>query len=165
MSTRPIPNHLAERFDVISDAIAKRLQLVLDYGGYRREVCPHSIGWKGDHLSCFAWQFGGRSAHGLPPGGQWRCLHVETMRNVTSRPGEWHTGRLDPQTSPCIDDYVAYVGFPIGTGAPLPATEGTIDALISQRIEDAIAPLVRRIEDLEWQLQARSSKEEGDSEF
>lgn len=154
MSSRTFPSHIVARVETIAHAIANRHQLVFGYGGYQREVCPHSLGWKGDSLSCFAWQFGGRSARGLPPGGQWRCLHVDRMRDLNERAGEWHSGKLDPQTSPCIDEYVAYVGFPIGTGTHISPPEGSLDALIAQRIDAAIEPLVRRIEELEWEIEA-----------
>jgi hypothetical protein len=154
MTTRTVPPDLVERFETIRDAISNRLQVVLMYGGLRREICPHSLGWKGDHLSCFAYQFGGGSRQPLPPGGQWRCLHLHSMSGLTTREGEWHTGPVDPQTSPCIDDYEAYVGYPIGMGSRAVAPAGSLDALIRQRIEEALDPLIRRIEDLEWEIES-----------
>jgi len=161
MSSRPVPAHLLDIFDTLVFAIANRRQVVLRYGGLRREVCPHSLGWKGDHLSCFAYQFGGRSRRPLPKGGQWRCFHLHSMSELAVREGEWHTGPIDPQSSSCVDDFVAYVGFPSGVEeqewTPLDASivaalqpiAETMDTLVVQHIGEAIAPLEARIAHLE----------------
>jgi hypothetical protein len=160
MSSRTVPPHLTRLFETVKYAIAHRRQLVMMYGGYRREVCPHSLGWKNDRLSCFAYQFAGGSRQKLPPGGQWRCLHLHSMSEVQVQEGDWHTGPIDPQSSSCVDDFEAYVGFPEMTGmasddlnpaliAFLTPLAESMDTLIAQRIDEALAPLLKRIEALE----------------
>lgn len=162
MSTREVPAHLGELFEAIKYAITNRRQLVLMYGGLRREVCPHSLGWKNDRLACFAFQFAGGSRQPLPPNGQWRCLHLHSMSEVSVREGDWHTGPIDPQSSSCIDDFEAYVGFPIGFSDLQEGYSESIVALIAQRVDDAIEPLVQRIEELERQAHRhRTSREPG----
>jgi hypothetical protein len=164
MSSRTIPPHLVELFETVKFAIAHRRQLILMYGGFRREVCPHSLGWKNDHLSCFAYQFAGGSRKALPPGGQWRCLHLHSMSEVRTQEGEWHTGPIDPQSSSCVDEFEAYVGFPEMAGMAIdedinpaliealtPLAE-SMDSLITHRIDEALAPLRRRIDVLEREI-------------
>jgi len=171
---RTVPPHLRDLFDTIRYAIAHRHQVVLMYGGLRREVCPHSLGWKGDTLSCFAYQFGGESRQPLPRGGQWRCLHLHSMSEVIVREGDWHTGPIDPQRSSCVDQFEAYVGYPeaIPGGFDDSATDpvlgdaysplvSALESVIGWRIDEALAPLHRRIEALERELRAnRGAPEE-----
>jgi hypothetical protein len=175
MSSRTVPPHLVDIYDTIKSAIVNRRQLIVMYGGLRREVCPHSLGWKGDHLACFAFQFGGFSRQPLPPKGQWRCLHLHQMSQLQVREGEWHTGPIDPQSSSCIDEFDAYVGFPQGAkeldqdpdvspetvAALLPLVE-SLDGVIVEHIEDALQPLRLRIEELERQL-ARLREDHSDA--
>lgn len=165
MSTRTVPEPFRDLFRTITYAIAHRQQVVLMYGGLRREVCPHSLGWKGDTLSCFAYQFGGESRQPLPRGGQWRCLHLHSMSEVIVREGDWHTGPVDPQRSSCVDQFAAYVGFPeaIPGGFDDSSTDpvlgdaysplvDALESVIGWRIDEALAPLQRRIEALEHAL-------------
>lgn len=88
-------------YQMIRAAIQNRQQIICDYQGYEREICPHSIGLNklsGEQFLGF--QFAGGSSKGLPPGGQWRCLEIAQLSNVRARDGAWHTGdsHLRPQT-------------------------------------------------------------------
>ena len=168
MSSRTVPPHLVDLFETVKYAISHRRQLILMYGGFRREVCPHSLGWKNDRLSCFAFQFAGGSRQALPPRGQWRCLHLHSMSEVRTQEGEWHTGPIDPQSSSCVDEFEAYVGFPDMVGLAIddeinpaliealtPLAE-SMDSLITHRINEALAPLLERIEALEQEIRRRN---------
>lgn len=165
MTSRTVPLHLVDLFEIITSAIVNKRQLILMYGGFRREVCPHSLGWKGDHLSCFAFQFAGGSRQPLPRNGQWRCLHLRSMSEVRIQDGEWHTGPIDPQRSSCVDDFEAYVGFPESRSGflddpdldpvlveALRPVAASLDMLIVQQIDAAVAPILARLEDLEVEL-------------
>jgi len=79
-------------YELIKQAILSRQQVIATYDGHRREMCPHVLGKskKGDRQALF-YQFGGRSSSGLPPCGEWRCIPISGLSNVSVREGEWHT--------------------------------------------------------------------------
>jgi hypothetical protein len=79
-------------------------QITCTYHGYYRELCPHVLGTKRGAEQALAFQFGGQSSSGLPPGGEWRCLKLNEVEGATMREGPWHTdhSHLKPQT--CIDE-------------------------------------------------------------
>ena len=104
-----IPPALEAVAHTVREAIREKRQLLFTYDGYQRVACPHSLGWKGERLTCFAWQFLGGSASGLDPGGEWRCLFVDRMEAVTSRKGFWHTGSEVHLNATCIDVFLASV--------------------------------------------------------
>lgn len=74
------------------------------YQGRYREICVHTIGYKSGHEKVLAFQFGGDSSKGLPPGGEWRCMFVAQISDVGTSDGPWHTrdDHLRPQT--CVDE-------------------------------------------------------------
>lgn len=95
----------SENYRIIRAAMEARQQIVCEYQGYERLLCPHCIGYgKNGGEQMLAFQFAGGSSKGLPPGGQWRCMDVRQMRSVQAREGEWHTGprHLAPQT--CVKE-------------------------------------------------------------
>jgi len=102
-----MPNPL----DVIVNAIQNKLVVTATYQGYQRIMCPHVIGYKDGVLNALFFQFAGGSKSGLPPGGQWRCVHVDELGNVTAAPGEWHTGPDHSQPQTCVDDVIAEVAY------------------------------------------------------
>jgi hypothetical protein len=84
-------------------AIAERKQVTCIYHGYYREACPHVLGWKGGHPHILAYQFGGRSSTGLPPGGEWCWLDIWQVQDARLRDGPWHTGQSQKQPESCVD--------------------------------------------------------------
>ena len=97
--------------DLIVQAIQKRWVVTAMYQGYERIMCPHVIGYKKGELNALFFQFAGGSKSGLPPGGQWRCVHVAELSNVSAGPGEWHTGLSHTQPQTCVDQVIASVGI------------------------------------------------------
>jgi hypothetical protein len=91
-----------ERYSIVRRAILDRQQIVATYHGHRREMCPHVIGTKDGSERALFFQFAGSSASGLPSGGEWRCIPIDGLTDVSSRPGRWHSA---PQTRPqtCIE--------------------------------------------------------------
>ena len=79
-------------YGVLKHAIINRQQVICDYDGHRREICPHVIGTKDGREQVLSFQFGGSSSSGLPPEGQWRCMVVERIINASAQEGVWHTG-------------------------------------------------------------------------
>jgi hypothetical protein len=97
--------------EIIVEAIHKRLIVTAMYQGYQRVMCPHVIGYKDGVLNCLFFQFAGGSRSGLPPGGQWRCVHVNQLSNVSAAPGEWHTRDDHSEPQRCVDNIIAEVSY------------------------------------------------------
>ena len=91
-------------YQLFRSAIAAEQQVVCNYQGHRREVCPHIIGTNKDGAEVvLAWQFGGTSSQGkLPPGGQWRCLLLRNVTHATARDGDWRSGGDHRTTQTCV---------------------------------------------------------------
>lgn len=94
----------SNQYSAIRAAMQNRLQVTCVYQGRYREICPHTLGYKGGQEKVLAFQFAGESSKGLPPEGEWRCMFVEQIEQITTREGPWHTrdDHLRPQT--CVDD-------------------------------------------------------------
>ena len=93
-----------ETYARLRQAIQEKRQVVARYDGAVREFCPHALGTKRGERHVLAYQFGGESASGLPPGGEWRCLAVDELADVEVRAGEWHSAPnvFNPQS--CLDE-------------------------------------------------------------
>jgi hypothetical protein len=90
--------------DLLYQAIGEKKQVIADYDGYHREMCPHVLGWKNGVRHVFSYQFAGGSSQGLPPEGQWKCMDVDGLSNVSLREGPWHTGtRKTDKPQSCVD--------------------------------------------------------------
>ena len=98
-------------YDVFRQAILSKQQVVCDYAGYQREVCPHVIGTKNGKPQVLTWQFAGGSNSGLPPGGMWRCMEISKVSNAQARPGDWHTGGQHTQPQTCVDQVDVEVAY------------------------------------------------------
>ena len=97
--------------DLIVAAILQKLNVVAMYQGYERIMCPHVVGYKGDRLNALFFQYAGGSKSGLPPGGQWRCIHLDQLTNVRTMAGEWHTGPDHGRPQSCVDQIIAEVAY------------------------------------------------------
>jgi hypothetical protein len=91
-------------YERIKQAIERKEQVVAEYDGAPREFSPHVLGRKDGRSHVLVYQFGGHSSAGRPVRGEWRCLDVAKLRNVTTRPGPWHTAAniFNPQS--CLDE-------------------------------------------------------------
>ena len=95
---------MTEVYELLREAIINKDQVVCEYQGYQREICPHVIGTKEGKRQMLAYQFGGHSSRGLPPGGAWRCMVVDEITNAVSIPSdEWHTGDRHTKRQTCVD--------------------------------------------------------------
>jgi len=91
-------------YDLLYLAIKDRKQIIVEYDGYHREMCPHVLGWKGGVRHVLSFQFAGDSSQGLPPEGQWKCMDVDGLSGVVLRDGPWHTGtRKTSKPQSCVD--------------------------------------------------------------
>ncbi|ANW02037.1 hypothetical protein [Bradyrhizobium icense] len=89
-------------YPLFRNAILGEQQVVCDYGGRSRELCPHIIGTnkRGEEV-VLAWQFAGESSGPLP---QWRCLKLANVSNARARSGRWHEGGSHRTTQTCVSD-------------------------------------------------------------
>lgn len=89
MSDEPMPS---ATYDLFVQAMAERKQILCTYGGYPRQPCPIILGHSQGQERALTYQFGGDSASGLPPRGDWKCLFLARVSNVQLGDGPWHTG-------------------------------------------------------------------------
>jgi uncharacterized protein len=90
-------------FQLFHRAILERKQVLCRYKGHRRELCPHILGHTKGVEAVLAYQFGGGSAGGLPPGGEWRCLYLSDVEDVALREGPWRSGTQHRTKQKCVD--------------------------------------------------------------
>jgi len=94
----------SETYRLFERAMRQRKQIVCDYGGYRRELCPIILGHKANgEEAALTFQFAGDSGSGLPRGGEWRCLLLSRASGVRLRDGPWRTGASHRQPQSCVD--------------------------------------------------------------
>ena len=61
-----------------------------------------------------AFQFAGGSSRPLPPGGQWRCLTLAEVTEVTLRDGPWRDGNEHGTRQSCV----AEVDYDVNPASP-----------------------------------------------
>lgn len=99
---RPAPP--MNSYELIREAILNKQQVVATYRGHRRAMCPHVLGIKGFTRHALFYQFGGTSEHWLPTAGEWRCMDIDHLLDLTVREGQWHTrDDYDEQRQTCVD--------------------------------------------------------------
>lgn len=91
-------------YKTIYTAILALKPIAFDYKGHRRYACPHVLGQKKGLEKLLAYQYGGGSSSGLPPGGEWRCAFVSDIRNVEIIDGGWCSGANHSRPQTCVDD-------------------------------------------------------------
>lgn len=93
-------------YEILRDAIINKKQIVAEYKGYTREMCPHALGTKNGKQQCLFYQFGGGSSQGpVRPGSDqnWRCIPVDGLEDVEVREGEFFTSGNHSKAQTCID--------------------------------------------------------------
>lgn len=97
---------MASNYDLIRAAIQNKQQVFATYGGHVRELCPHVIGTKNGSPRALFYQFGGSSSsESITPGspGNWRCLPIEGLSNISIREGQWYSGQNHSRPQTCVD--------------------------------------------------------------
>lgn len=90
-------------YDTIRGAMNNRQQVFCSYQGHRREVCLHALGWgKQGEEKTIGFQFGGGSSQGLPPGGDWKCMDIAQMLDISVQDGSWHTRDQYSRQQTCV---------------------------------------------------------------
>lgn len=113
-----------DAYTILAEAINTKQQVVARYHDEERIFSPHALGTKRGVAHVLVYQFAGGSHTGLPPGGEWRCLNVDELREIRLQPGPWRTAEnvFNPQT--CLDD-VEVVADPLPPRTTAPSREGT----------------------------------------
>ena len=94
-------------YSLLYQAIEEKKQVIAMYDGYLREMCPHVLGSKDGVRHVLSFQFAGNSSQGFPAGGQWKCMDVDGLSNLSLREGLWFTGpRETGNPQPCV--YIAH---------------------------------------------------------
>ena len=93
-----------DAYELIAEAIRTKQQVNARYLGAERVFSPHALGTKHGTPHVLVYQFAGESRSGIPEGGEWRCLNLADLEDVTLRPGPWHSAAnvFNPQT--CLDE-------------------------------------------------------------
>jgi hypothetical protein len=89
-------------YALVLRAIEQRRQVHATYDGHRRRMCPHVIGTREGQPRALFFQFDGSSGRGLPAGGDWRCLPLAGLTEVSIHDGPWHT-RAHSEPQRCVD--------------------------------------------------------------
>lgn len=89
--------------ELLREAIAEKRRVEAFFGGYRRGLCPHVLGTKDGELRVLCFQYAGGSSRGLAVGGDWRCLSLAGLSQVSTVDGPWRTKPHSRRQS-CIDD-------------------------------------------------------------
>jgi len=89
--------------ELLSEAITEKRCIEAAFGGHRRGLCPHVLGTKGGEPRVLCFQYAGGSSRGLAPGGDWRCLPLAGLSQVSIVDGRWRT-RPHSQPQHCIEE-------------------------------------------------------------
>lgn len=89
-------------YQIFREAILRMKQVTCVYRGLRREVCPHTLGYTAGHEQALTFQFAGQSASGFPPGGEWRCMILDEVRDAAIKDGPWHTANTHGRPQTCV---------------------------------------------------------------
>jgi DNA-binding transcriptional regulator YiaG len=93
----PSPSYL-----LFAQAIVEGKQIRCTYHGLRRELCPIILGHSQGEEKALTYQFGGESESRLPPGGAWKCLFLEKVRDVQLREGPLYAGDSHTLRQGCV---------------------------------------------------------------
>ena len=69
-------------YDLFRAAMLGEKAVACVYDGHPRVVCPLILGRTNGEEKVLAFQVGGTSRSGLPPGGEWRCLTLARQRRA-----------------------------------------------------------------------------------
>ncbi len=90
-------------YRLFAEAMAERKQILCTYNGRRRALCPVILGHSQGQEKALTYQFGGDSAKGLRPGGEWRCLWLAKIGDARLRDGPWHAGDSHRRPQGCVE--------------------------------------------------------------
>jgi hypothetical protein len=93
----------SDTYQLFEQAMVERKQILCEYEGYPREICPIIFGHSRGEEKSLTYQFGGRGRSALPPGGQWKCLWLFKVSNPRLRSGSWYSGDSHVRSQTCVE--------------------------------------------------------------
>lgn len=95
-------------YEIVRQAILKKMIVIAWYDGYERIMCPHVLGTKKGRPQALFYQFGGGSRSGLSADSSpdnWRCLSLDQLTQVRSEEaqGNWHSAPDESRPTTCVD--------------------------------------------------------------
>ena len=92
-----------DAYALVRRAMVERKQVHALVDGNPRRLCPHVLGRRDGEPRALFFQFGGYSSRGLKPGGDWRCIPLHRLAQVTLHDSRWHT---TPHSRPqrCVNE-------------------------------------------------------------
>lgn len=94
---------MVTNYAFIKQAIKDKCSLDITYDGYNKKISPHILGYdESGEPKMFCFQYAGQSKKPLPVGGQWRCLFVSHIKNISQNDDKWHTKSADLTSNACV---------------------------------------------------------------
>lgn len=92
-------------YQLLLQSLNERKPCYALYDNLPRYICPHVIGWKGTEEQVLCWQYAGQSSQPLPTQGQWKCLTVSKLSQLSIIDEPWHYGEKGKTGTPtfCVD--------------------------------------------------------------
>ena len=88
-------------YELMADALTSRRQVLCDYDGYPRELCPVVLGHSKGEEKALTFQFDGTGSQG-PVRGAWRCLELAKVTRAELADGPWRSGEGHSQPQGCV---------------------------------------------------------------
>jgi len=110
---------MSPEFRLLQQAIEDGWNISATYQGHSRLMTPHTLGWKNNREQCLLYQFGGTSSsrtvfHRNSPA-NWRCVHVDELRDVRLVEGELQSCTTHTQRQTCVDDVLCEINLGVAT--------------------------------------------------
>ena len=91
-------------YDLFRAAMLGEKAVACVYDGHPRVVCPVILGRTNGEEKVLAFQVGGTSRSGLPPGGEWRCLTLARVSGARISYEPWREGARHTAPQRCVED-------------------------------------------------------------
>ena len=106
---------VSQKYMIIRQAILNKQQIVAEYHGKIRRLCPHAIGYTNGKEYALFYQFEGgsnsRPIDKTDPTKNWRCLNIADIVDLYVVSGKWHTAPNHTRPQKCIKDVDLEVGY------------------------------------------------------
>lgn len=99
---------MSPEFRLLQEAIEDGWNISATYKGHHRLMTPHTLGWKKNLEQCLLYQYDGSSSSQsvFRPNSpsNWRCVHVNQLRDVKLVKGDLRTCTRHTRRQTCVDD-------------------------------------------------------------
>jgi hypothetical protein len=95
-------------YELVRRAVVEKKRVHAVFDSHPRQMCPHVVGTKNGRAQALFFQFAGSGKRGLPPGGDWRCMPLDLLTEISIHDGPWRTRDFSPDQT-CVDEVDAEV--------------------------------------------------------